>query len=405
MIKNLCSALLAGIIAYFLAASQIGNDMYTIIIGIIGFLIGGYISYYNESKDFKFQTTTDKLAATLEELVASNKLYNEALSNKIDQSQKIYQDKFSDMSQLQSELNSTVSRMIESLTNVSSQFMLQNEEAQEKHREHIEAILQLHSQQMEKTIASQNINLEKSEANQESFKKCIASFDEAITQYTKVNESIQRCVKITCDKANEMTSIALDNNKSMSERLISNTNELKNFIEKTTLEINNAIQSSIELNNEAIHKVSEGQKEYHQMMLDNFLSSLQAEQDQRKESIDQFLSSFIEKQDKASKDTLNVITNSINSLNNSVRDFENDMRELISVVNKSLNTIKDKLIDSVNESNEENTEAIKESLEKISKEIGLSITELEDKLVQIALNFTDYKKEEEIIKKLERLCK
>lgn len=405
MIKNFCSALLAGIIAYFLAASQTGNGMYAIIIGIVGFLLRGYISYCNESKDIKSQTTADKLAATLEELVASNKLYNEALSNKIDQSQKLYQDKFSEMSQLQSELNSTVSRMIESFSQGSAQFMLQNKEAQDKQREQIEAILQLHSQQMEKALAAQNSNMEKAEANQDSFKQSIASFNEAIAQYTKVSESIQRNLEVTCAKANEMTTMALANNKSVSEQLVSSTNELKGFIEKTTLEINSAIQSSIQLNNEAVQKVSEGQKEYHQMMINKFLASLQAEQDQRKESIDHFLNAFIEKQDKASKGTLQVITDSINRLNNSVRDFENDMRELKTVVNKSLATIKDELIDSVDESNEENTEALKESLEKISKEIGLAITELEDKLAEIALNFTDYKKEEEIIQKLERLCK
>ena len=219
----------------------------------------------------------------------------------------------------------------------------------------------------------------------------------------KIDNTIQEQKKEISEVASSVNNI-LDDLKDVINSLQSSTNDIPTKITETLNTIEKELSKSYEIaNRNGREEIKEAMKGINNDMgkTINNLSDIANGFINYSKERDKKIDNSIQEQ----KKEISKVASSVNDILDDLKDVINSLQtstdDIPTKINETLNNIEQYLSDNFEKANDEG----REEMIKAMKDIRNDISEAIDNLSNIAVKFTDYEKEQDIIRRLEKLCK
>ena len=233
------------------------------------------------------------------------------------------------------------------------------------------------------------------------FNASVISFCNTVEHYEKLCDTVQQEITAIRTNAKLLTETSIENYKSATDIMLTTIDGVKNNMLTAINEMLSSINLSIDANQSTTERIANEIQEKLTNSLKVFSDTTKSQQDAANEAIKQVCTTMADKQ----TTELKRLEDSISDINYSIKDFNETTQDFKESINESLRTIKEQLEESYENINKESSNQLEEYLSDIQKNINGTLQSLSEDLTDIAMMFTDYDKEKEIIQRLENLCR
>ena len=233
------------------------------------------------------------------------------------------------------------------------------------------------------------------------FNASVISFCNTVEHYEKLCDTVQQEITAIRTNAKLLTETTIENYKSATDIMLTTIDGVKNNMLTAINEMLSSINLSIDANQSTTERIANEIQEKLTNSLKVFSDTTKSQQDAANEAIKQVCTTMADKQ----TTELKRLEDSISDINYSIKDFNETTQDFKESINESLRTIKEQLEESYENINKESNNQLEEYLSDIQKNINGTLRSLSEDLTDIAMMFTDYDKEKEIIQRLENLCR
>ena len=405
MIRNITIGITVALFAFLLAISNQQIAPFAIYIALLSFALGWFISFDKSKKADYVNILRNQHLTALDKLSELEDVNTKAIISKQDETLKVFEllnNKISEFKNSQERMQEAiVAKSKELMTNFRTELSSKLGEFSNTLATIVKEALSNNTDTIKQFTDRQELSNQKFAENNHSFNIAITSFTNAISSYQDLTQTLKTDFYTIRSKFEELAEKTILNNQKSTQAILSSVDQVNTNIYETMKFTSESVSDYVTENRDAVNKTLEKIVGMINQSLNEFAKNIETHHIEINNSLKAAYQDAVEKQNLAIKNINTQIVDAIRDLNDSTRDINESTQRMDSSIRSTLDKIREEL----EKNAEDSSEQINETITKLKRGIQDSITSLSDELTAIAIKFTDYNEEKDIIQRLENLCR